>query len=216
MKKQIVVISLAAACLALVFAFILGSREEAAAPVPVAKAESPAKIGEMKPAYTPPPDPKKLVFQVEDATSPQDFSSNPPRTSEENAVIAVVSKIAPDKQKADELLAMAVTVKDEDAKELAIEHAAKFIPDDDYLAYRDRLFQLAQNPEIRELVMDDALMRGEEYRLPTLVDMLGSTLSDKENTEIREILEAYLDKDYGPNPSDWKGPVDAWVKENTQ
>ncbi len=64
--------------------------------------------------------------------------------------------------------------------------------------------------------MDDALMRGEEYRLPTLVDMLGSTLSDKENTEIREILEAYLDKDYGPNPSDWKGPVDAWVKENTQ
>jgi hypothetical protein len=217
MNKKIVVISLAAACLVLVLAFILGSRDQSAAPVLTeAKKEDHTKVGEMKPAYTPPPDPKKLVFQVEEANSLQDFSSNPPRTAEENTVIAVIAKTAPDEEKANELLALASTVKDEDAKELAIEHAAKFIPDDDYLAYRERLFQLAQNAEIRELVMDDALMRSEEYRLPTLVEMLGTTLSDKENTEIREILEAYLDKDYGPSPSAWKGPVDAWVKENSQ
>ena len=215
MKKQIVVISLAAAILVFVIAFFLGGREEAPTPVVETK-KTPAAEGQVKAVYTPPADPKKLVFEVRDAASAQDFSSNPPRSSEENAVIAIVAKTIPDKQKADELLAMAVTVQDEDAKELAIEHASKNISDEEYLNYRDRLFQLAQNPEIRELVLDDALTRGEEYRLPTLVDMLGSTLSEKEKIEIREILEAYLDKDYGPSPSAWKGPVDAWVKENMQ
>jgi len=216
MKKQIVVISVAAAVLVLVLAFFLGGKQDTL-PTPTVEAKPvPATTGEMKAVYTPPADPKKLDLAVRDADSIQDFSSNPARSSDENRVIAVVAKTIPDKQKADELLALAVTVQDEDAKELAIEHAAKNISDTEYLNYRDRLFQLAQNAEIRELVLDDALTRGEEYRLPTLVDMLGSTLSEKENTEIREILEAYLDKDYGPSPSAWKAPVDAWVKENMQ
>jgi hypothetical protein len=42
-----------------------------------------------------------------------------------------------------------------------------------------------------------------------------SSKSDEEKQEIREIFEAYLDHDYGPNPVSWEAPLRQWVAENT-
>jgi hypothetical protein len=68
---------------------------------------------------------------------------------------------------------------------------------------------------MRVAVMDDSLTRGEELRLPNLLEMMRNSTSDEEKQEIREILEAYLDQDYGPQPGAWEAPLRKWVAENT-
>lgn len=178
-------------------------------------------------AATPPS--KPLVSEVESskpsgnfevsgvAQSASDFSSNPPRTSEEDNIIKLASADQMDRTaRAERLLQMAAGAQDPDAKQMAVEYAAELIRDNSYLNYRGQMFQIANTPELREVVMDDALTRGEDVRLPTLVEMLKLPLTEAERSDIREVLEAYVDKDYGPDAGAWEAPVQQWVKENTQ
>jgi len=101
-----------------------------------------------------------------------------------------------------------------DAQTLAMENATALIPDTDYLNYRNHLIQLAKTPDLREAVMNDSLTRGEELRLPNLLELMRTSQSEDEKLEIRGILEAYLDKDYGPQPAQWEAPLRQWIAEN--
>jgi hypothetical protein len=96
-----------------------------------------------------------------------------------------------------------------------MENATSLIPDSDYLKHRSNLLKLATTPEMRVAVMDDSLTRGEELRLPNLLELMRTSTSEEEKQEIREIFEAYLDKDYGPNPAHWESPLRQWIAENT-
>lgn len=145
----------------------------------------------------------------EDATS-DPFSSNPRRSATESYVLNIVRADVPDAQKVEDLLRIAPELPG-DAQRLAVEEAVELIPDTTYLHYRERLFQLAYSEELRAAIIDDALTRGEEVRLPTLVEMMRLSISESERTEIREVLEAYLDADYGPDPKHWEAPVRRWV-----
>jgi hypothetical protein len=45
--------------------------------------------------------------------------------------------------------------------------------------------------------------------------MMRTSTSEEEKKEIRDIFEAYLDKDYGPEPRAWERPLQSWVAENS-
>ena len=193
-----------------------------AAPVPV-----PVAISEPSPAHEPhagiegqmetvmtPPKTFNGRFSPE-SDSPDDFSSNPKRDPAEQQVIDLAGdRNLSDRAKVDRLLTMIPNLPD-DAQTLAMENATALIPDADYSNYRQRILQLAKSPEMREAVMDDSLTRGEELRLPNLLELMRSSTSEAEKQEIREIFEAYLDKDYGPHPSQWEIPLSKWVAENS-
>lgn len=150
-----------------------------------------------------------------EATSMEEFSSNPKRDPAEQQILDIVGERGvPDQAKIQRLLTMIPTLPP-DAQTLAMENATALIPDTDYATYRGQLFQLAKTPEMREAVMDDSLTRGEELRLPNLLEMMRTATNEGERQEIREILEAYLDKDYGPSPSAWEVPLKNWVAENS-
>ncbi|RYD64557.1 MAG: hypothetical protein EOP84_32630 [Verrucomicrobiaceae bacterium] len=150
-----------------------------------------------------------------EATSIEEFSSNPKRDPEEQQVLDLAAeKALTDQAKVQRLLAMIPTLPP-DAQTLAMENATALIPDAEYGTYRHRLLELAKTPEMREAVMDDTLTRGEELRLPNLLELMRTSTSDEEKQEIREVFEAYLDKDYGPHPSQWEIPVRKWVAENS-
>lgn len=150
-----------------------------------------------------------------EASSMEAFSSNPKRDPEEQQVLDIAGERGvPDHAKVERLLALLPSLTP-DAQTVAMENATALIPDKDYLTYRERLLKLASTPDLRVAVMDDSLTRGEELRLPNLLELMRSSTSEEEKKEIREIFEAYLDKDYGPDPMAWEAPLKTWVAENS-
>lgn len=214
MKSRSFLAIVIVACIALLAAsvFYLGFGPSSAptAAVPL-KRSIESTEGEMKTVLTPP-----KTFGGQARVDPADFSSNPKREPEEQRVLDIAAeRTLPDEAKVDRLLTLIPSLPP-DAQTLAMENAAALIEDQSYLKYRTRLLRLATTKEMRETVMNDSLTRGEELRLPNLLEMMRTSADDAEKKEIREIFEAYLDKDYGPNPALWEAPVRKWVAENTQ
>lgn len=171
------------------------------------------KEGQLKTVNKPPV--LKAGRFAQEAESMEEFSSNPKRDPEEKLVIQIFAERGvSDEEKVKRLLGLIPTLPP-DAQVLAMENATSLIPDTDYLKHRDHLLQLATTPEMRVAVMDDSLTRGEELRLPNLLELMRTSKSEEEKLEIREIFEAYLDKDYGPNPANWEAPLRQWVAENS-
>lgn len=178
---------------------------------PLAAGKPAATEGEIELVSQPP---SGFRSQLSPDAPPDSFSSNPPRDPEEQAILDLaIERAVPDEVKVERMLAMFPNISD-DAKVLAMENATALIPDSQYKSYRPRLHQLAQTPELRESVMLDALTRGEEVRLPGILELLRTATRDEERAELREILEAYLDHDFGPSPAAWEGPLNKWLADN--
>lgn len=188
--------------------------DKPAVPQTATKADPAASLGKMETVMTPPKTFKGR--EGKDDFSPEKYSSNPQRDPAETLVIKIAAERGvSDEEKVKRLLGMIPTLPP-DAQTLAMEHATALIPDENYLNYRSHLLQLAKTPDMRVAVMDDSLTRGEELRLPNLLELMKISDSEEEKLEIREIFEAYLDKDYGPNPAHWEAPLRQWVAENSE
>jgi hypothetical protein len=221
MRTRLIVSGLVVATISLIGGIIYYlsiPAEPSAFPVATIEAQKPAEKhagqeGSLVTVTTPP-----QLFNGKlspEATSMDEFSSNAPRDPSEQQVIDLAEDRAlTDQAKVQRLLAMIPSLPP-DAQTLAMENATALIPDADYSKYRGQLLQLAKSPEMRETVMHDSLTRGEELRLPNLLEMMRTSTSEEEKKEIREIFEAYLDKDYGPNPAQWEVPLRNWVAENS-
>ena len=155
--------------------------------------------------------PAKIEFRSELVTSKAAFSSNPPREPGEERVLAIVRAQKAKSEKVRDLIILLPDLTSEE-QVFGVEYATKFMSDAEYLNYRGLLLKLADSDAFREAMMIDVLTRGEHVRLPTLVEML--RLPDSEtHLEIREILTAYLDKDYGPDASEWEAPLGQWLAQ---
>ncbi|MDB6155116.1 MAG: hypothetical protein JWL90_3569 [Chthoniobacteraceae bacterium] len=224
MRNRLSIGALSVAVIGLILGVVYYLNLPGPLPPPIALATSePVKPAEIQPAkdaaqgvmetVTTPP--KTFGGQLSpDATSMEEFSSNPKRDPAEQGVLDLAAERGvSDQVKVQRLLAMIPNLPP-DAQTLAMENATALIPDTNYLTYRGQLLQLAKSPEMRETVMNDSLTRGEDLRLPNLLEMLRTSTDEAEKKEIREIFEAYLDKDYGPQPSQWEAPLRKWVAEN--
>jgi hypothetical protein len=143
------------------------------------------------------------------------YSSNPPRQIHEQRVIqtATARELSPG-VKVQQLLAMLPTLP-ADGKVLAMEHATKLIRDEDYLKFRGRLLSLAESPELRQAVLLDVLTRDDAIRMPSLVELMRHRPAS-EQAEVKEILEAYIEKDLGNDTKQWELAVTAYLAENAE
>jgi hypothetical protein len=141
------------------------------------------------------------------------YSSNPPRPEYQESVLGIArNRDTSEEVKVQQLLALLPRLP-EDGKVLAMEHAAKLIPDEDYLKHRARLLQLANTKELREVVLVDVLTRDDSVRMTSLVEFLRHTASE-DQAEVREVLEAFLDKDFGSDALQWEIAVQQYLREN--
>lgn len=147
-------------------------------------------------------------WNVKDAKA---YSSNPPREDWEEEILTIAREPGEEMEKVDKLLKRFPTL-NEDGQLLALEHIVTLLPDHAYTSYRSRLQSMARNDDMREALLVDVLTRDDTIRFTALVEML--RLSDsKAKEEAREILEAYLDKDYGSDPTAWEVAVKAHLAE---
>ena len=158
---------------------------------------------------------EQLKAAVIDIGPLEAYSSNPPRQIHEQRVIqTATARELSDGVKVQQLLAMLPTLPD-DGKVLAMEHAAKLITDGEYLKFRDRLLSLSSTPELRQTVLLDVLTRDDEIRMPTLVELLRHR-PVSEQAEVKEILEAFVEKDFGDDTKQWELAVRAYLAESSE
>jgi hypothetical protein len=101
----------------------------------------------------------------------------------------------------------------EDGQIEVAQHLSNLVPDESY-APLGKLLENAKLPEdVLDVLMADALNRPNSVKLPTLLDVAQNPDNSKAG-EAKDLLELYLDEDYGADWSQWRQKLQAWLKEN--
>ncbi len=130
----------------------------------------------------------------------------------EGKVDEVLGSDTEDTNKVKQLFELFPHLPEEGQVEVA-QHLSNLVPDENYAA----LGQLLQNAKLPEAVLDvlmaDALNRPNSVKLPTLLDVAQNPDNAKAG-EAKDLLELYLDEDYGTDWSKWKDAMNKWLLDN--
>lgn len=122
-----------------------------------------------------------------------------------------------DDRKAVALLNKVYTLPDESAKVVAMEHATSLMSDNQFKQLKSQIMSLNDtgSEDMKDTILRDILTRAENVRMPALVDLLRRPAYPGQQ-EVREVLEAYLDVDYGMDFPKWDAAVRQWLIENDE
>jgi hypothetical protein len=130
----------------------------------------------------------------------------------ENRVDEILSADTDNTNKVSQLFELFPHLSEDGQIEVA-QHLSNLVPDEDYAP----LGQLLQNAKLPEAVLDvlmaDALNRPNGVKLPVLLDVAMNPDNAKAG-EAKDLLELYLDADYGSDQVKWKNALDKWLQEN--
>lgn len=133
-------------------------------------------------------------------------------TNWEDRLDEILSNDDEDTNKVTELLSMFPRLPAEGQDEVA-QHLSNLVEDEDYA----RLKPLALDPKLPEEVLDtllaDLLNRPNETKLPMFLD-IAFTPDHPKSAEARELLELYLDEDFGTDRAVWQNKMQEWLKDN--
>jgi hypothetical protein len=100
-----------------------------------------------------------------------------------------------------------------DGQEEVAQHLSNLVSDEQYPAFGQNLTNSALPEEVLDVLLSDALNRPNKLKLPLLIDVARDP-SNPKATEAKDLLELYLEEDYGTNWTTWRQKVDLWLKDN--
>ncbi len=117
-------------------------------------------------------------------------------------------------EKAKQMIAMYPQLPD-DGKVEVVQHLSNLLEDKDYKGsgMGDWLKDPATPEEVLDALMADALNRPNATKLPLLLDVAKDPQHPKAE-EAKDLLELYLEEDYGKDWSKWQAKTDEWLKQN--
>ena len=115
-------------------------------------------------------------------------------------------------QKATKLLEMFPLLAEDGQIEVA-QHLSNLLPDDRYAALGQSLTNAATPDGVLEVLMTDVLNRGNALKLPTLLQV-ARTPNHPKAEEARDVLEVFVDENYGTDWSKWEKAIQDWIKAN--
>ncbi|MBC8096362.1 MAG: hypothetical protein H7Y43_11160 [Akkermansiaceae bacterium] len=133
-------------------------------------------------------------------------------TNWEDKLDEILSSEADDTNKVHDLLAMFPTVPPEGQEELA-QHLSNLIEDEDYAPLGKLLLDAKLSAEVLDILLADLLNRPNATKLPMFLD-LAKNPDHAKAEESRELLELYLDEDYGTDWTKWQSAMKKWLEEN--
>jgi hypothetical protein len=99
-----------------------------------------------------------------------------------------------------------------EAQEEVAHHISNLTPDENY-----NLGQFLTNSTLAEAVLDvfteDVLNRPNSVKLPLLLDLARDPQHPKAG-EAKDILELFLEEDFGSDWTKWQAKLDQWLKDN--
>lgn len=95
----------------------------------------------------------------------------------------------------------------------AATHIANLIADADYAPLGRHLANTNTPPEVQDVILADLLGRPNALKLPWLLEVARTPAHEKA-PEAKELLELYLEKNYGDDWEAWQTKLTQWLKDN--
>lgn len=216
-----------------VFALLVGGRvwfgkkksNSAAAPTVATPGEdqnpAPTRVATSTP---PPPDPTPV------ATAPVVTSRPPARgtlskpvaasntdaagkiTNWEQRIDDVLTAEGEENKKARDLIGLLPNLP-EDGQVEAAQHISNLLPDEEYSSLAPSLTNATTPEPVLDVLMTDILNRPNGVKLGTLLDV-ARTPNHPKAEEARDVLEVFVDENYGSDWAAWDAAVKKWLAEN--
>ncbi len=124
----------------------------------------------------------------------------------------VLSSDATDPDKARQLLQLFPLASNEGKAELA-QHLSNLVPDEDYALLGSYLTNSTSPEEVLDVLLSDLLNRPDRLKLPLLLEVARSPQHPKA-AEAKDLMELYLEEDYGTDWNLWRTKVYEYLKAN--
>jgi hypothetical protein len=144
--------------------------------------------------------------------SPTEVANAGSETNWEDKLEEILNAETDDTNKVKQLFAMFPRLPEDGQAEVA-QHLSNLVDNDDY-APLGQLMKNARLPEsVLDVLMGDLLNRPNAVKLPMFLD-LARIPDHAEAGEAKDLLELYLDEDYGTDWPKWEQKMKEWLKEN--
>jgi hypothetical protein len=117
-----------------------------------------------------------------------------------------------EKQKAEKLLQMFPLLPEDGQVEIS-QHLSNLLEDDRYSALAPTFTNPATPEAVLDVLMADVLNRNNTIKLNTLLDV-ARTANHPKAEEAREVLEVFVDENFGDDWAKWQAAIQSWLKEN--
>lgn len=117
-----------------------------------------------------------------------------------------------EKQKAERLLQMFPLLPEDGQVEIS-QHLSNLLEDDRYSALAQTFTNPATPEAVLDVLMADVLNRNNTIKLNTLLDV-ARTANHPKAEEAREVLEVFVDENFGDDWAKWQAAIQSWLKEN--
>lgn len=144
---------------------------------------------------------------------PQTLPTNAPGLPGwEEKVDAILTSDIPDNEKAKKMLEIFPQLAP-DAQEEVAHHLSNLVPDEEYAPLGSYLTNSAMPEAVLDVLLEDVFNRPNSVKLPLLLDIARNPQHPKAS-ESRDVLELFLEEDYGNDWTKWQAKMDQWLKEN--
>ena len=133
-------------------------------------------------------------------------------TNWEDQVNEILGSDEDDTNKVKQLLALFPRLPEDGQAEVA-QHLSNLLPDENYAPLGKLLVDPKLPESVQDVLMADVLNRPNSLKLPLLLDV-AQTPDHTQASEAKDILELYLDEDYGTDWNTWRQKLQEWLKDN--
>ena len=100
-----------------------------------------------------------------------------------------------------------------DGQEEVARHLSNLVADQDYGAMRAYLTNASLPAAVLEVLFGDVLNRPNDLKLPALLEV-ARTPEHPKATEAKDVLQLFLEEDYGNDWDKWQAKMEEWLKAN--
>ena len=130
----------------------------------------------------------------------------------EDKLEAILRSEGDDSEKTKQLYAMFPQLPEDGQVEVA-QHLSNLVSDQDYAPLGKMLADPKEPEGVLDVLIADLLNRPNATKLPMLLDVAKNSQHPKA-VEAKDLLELYLEEDYGQDWAKWQAKTDQWLKDN--
>ena len=130
----------------------------------------------------------------------------------EDKLDAILNSAGDDTEKTKQLYAMLPQLPEDGQVEVA-QHLSNLVSDQDYAPLGKMLADPKEPEAVLDILIADLLNRPNATKLPLLLEVARDAQHPKA-VEARDLLELYLEEDYGQDWAKWQTKTEQWLKDN--
>jgi hypothetical protein len=130
----------------------------------------------------------------------------------EDKLEAILGAEGEDAEKIKQLYAMFPQLPEDGQVEVA-QHLSNLVSDQDYAPLGKMLADSKEPEAVLDVLIADLLNRPNGTKLPLLLEVARNAQHPKA-VEAKDLLELYLEEDYGQNWDKWQAKTEQWLKDN--